>query len=122
MKPTGSKTLIFDAETSKTLYGLYAQKKPQYASHKDIVQDWFVLCAAWKWRGLKTVHSASLASFSERYHKDHTDDYELIKKIHSLFAEADAVVGHNIDKFDWAKFLERVICHRLPPIDKPKMI
>ena len=119
MKP---KILILDTEISKTIYATYPSKKPQYMGHQDIIQDWFMICAAWKWRGAKKINSVSLIDDMKRYNKNKFDDYHVVKTIHDVISEADALVGHNMERFDWPKFLERIICHGLPPIDKPKII
>lgn len=114
--------LVLDIETSKTIYGAYAGKKPQYLSHKDIIQDWFIICAAWKWLGHKQLFTISLLDDGKRYKNDHTDDFYVVKVLHDLLSKADAVIGHNVDKFDWGKILERIICYGLEPITKPKML
>jgi hypothetical protein len=113
---------VLDIETSKTIFGAYPGNKPQYLSHKDILQDWFIICAAWKWIGHKQIHTVSLLDDMKAYKQDPTDDLYVVKTLHSLLSKADAVIGHNVDKFDWGKILERIICYGLEPIQKPKMI
>lgn len=114
--------LVLDIETSKTIYGAYPGNKPQYLSHKDIIQDWFIICAAWKWLGHDKLFTTSLLGDKDRYLKDHTDDLHVVKVLHEILSKADGVVGHNVDKFDYGKILERIICYGLEPISKPKML
>jgi hypothetical protein len=118
----GPKVLFLDEEISKTIYATYPSKKPQYMKSEDIIQDWFMICAAWKWKGSSKINSVSLIDDMKRYKNNPFDDYHVVKTLHEVISEADVLVGHNMERFDWLKFMERSICHKLEPIDKPKIV
>ncbi len=104
-----SKILIFDIETSPVIantWDLY----PKYLSHDNIIQDWFIICAAWKEVGKDKVHTVQIKTLG--------DDYEVVKTLRDALAGADAIVGHYIDKFDIKKLNTRLIYHKLPPLPK----
>lgn len=107
-----SRILFWDIETSPIIaavWGLYDQQI-QYSS---VLQDWHVICAAWKWDGDDQVHSITCTGKNDKH---------VIKKLHSLVSQSDAIVAHNGDNFDWKKLMARVIYHDLPPIPPPIMI
>lgn len=96
--------LFFDVETSPVIaatWGLYDQNIP----YQHVIQDWHIICAAWQWEGGE-VQSISCKG---------TDDLNVVKKLHSLISSADAIVAHNGDKFDYKKFMARVLHHGLEP-------
>lgn len=106
-----SKVLIFDIETSTNLahvWGAYQQDVLHFE------RQWFTLCFAYKWLGQKKIHIHSLPDYP-LYKKDKYDDKELVKKLWSLFDEADVIMAHNGDRFDIKKMNARFIYHGLPP-------
>ena len=103
--------LFYDIETSPVIaacWGLHDQNIP----YQHVIQDWHIICAAWKWEGGE-IQSVACKG---------TDDLNVVKKLHSLISSADAIVAHNGDRFDWKKFMARVIHHGLEPIKQPIMI
>ena len=107
------KVLLFDIETSYMItrtFSLY----PESISHTDIIQDWYMISAAWKWYGEKTVHSKGISKVG--------DDKALVKELAAAIEEADLIVYHNGDKFDWKKLNTRILQHRLKPLAKPKSL
>lgn len=121
------KILIWDVETSEIIsahYGLY-----NISIRPDrILNDWFMMSAAWKWYGEKKIHSVSLLDDKERLKNNsfdirnmNVDDYVVVKKLHEVLDEADVFVYHNGDKFDLKKFNARAIYHGLPPISPNKI-
>lgn len=113
--------LFFDTETSPIIaavFGLYDQNIP----YRHVIQEWFILCAAWKWLGEDNIKTVSVLDAPKRFKADPTDDYHVIKTLHALIEDADALVAHNLNKFDWKKFMARVVFHGLPPVKKPVMI
>lgn len=104
-----SKVLIFDIETSPIIantWDLY----PKYLSHDNILQDWFIICAAWKEVGKDKVHTVKIQTLG--------DDFEVVKTLRDALAGADVIVGHYIDKFDIKKLNTRLIYHGLDPLPK----
>lgn len=106
------KTLILDIETSYNIVPTFSLW-PKFISHDNIIQDWYIICAAWKWSGQKRVHGA--------YTYD-TNDYGVVKKLREAVIEADEIVYHNGDRFDFKKLNTRVILNGLNPMPKPKSI
>jgi uncharacterized protein YprB with RNaseH-like and TPR domain len=76
--------------------------------YDNILQEWFIICVAWKWLGQKTIHGAAIEKPCE--------DKEVIQKVHDVISSADAIIGHNGDKFDLKKFNARAIIHGIPPL------
>ena len=100
------KVLYYDIETSKILawvWGLYDQN----LTYDDVVQDWHIICAAWKWEGESEVQSIAAKG---------KNDKAVVKKLHSLISSADVVVAHNGDQFDYKKLMARIIEMRLEPL------
>ena len=117
-----AKILVMDEEISKTIYGCYPSQKPQYLGHQDIIQDWFMICAAWRWKGAKKINCVSLLDDPKRYKKNPFDDYHVVKTLRDVVAEADAIAGHNMENFDWKKLLERMAFYKLDPLPEIKII
>ena len=108
------KVLIYDIETSRLevrhkTFGLY--QIPKAFSHKDIVQDWYILCICWKWLGESKVYSTDILE-SGKYN----DDRNVVDTFRKVLEEADLIIAHNGDRFDIKKFTSRLIFHKLPPI------
>lgn len=107
MKTRKPKIVTFDIETTPitaytwTLY-------PQVLSHDNIVQDWSIICGAWKILGEDKVYATAVKKVG--------DDYMVVKKLRDVLADADIIIGHNSDKFDIKKLNARLIYHKLPPL------
>lgn len=108
------KVVFFDVETSLVVAGTFSLY-PERIDHNNIIQDWFMMSAAWKIQGNKTVYSTSINDFKR---KKLDDDYGVIKALREALEDADIVVGHNSDKFDIKKLTARLIYHGLPPLPK----
>lgn len=101
------KIICWDIETSlviATTFSLY----PDSLSHEGILQDWFIICGAWKELGKDKVHTVQI--------KKNTDDYQVCKTLRDALADADIIVHHNGDKFDIKKLNARLMFHKLPPL------
>lgn len=110
--------VFWDIETSPLIgacFGLYEQ-------NIHLVQDWFIICAAWRVSGEKTIHTTKLTDDKNRFKKDFKDDYHVIKTLYDIISGVDILVAHNGDNFDWKKFEARYIAHKMPPIKKPLLI
>lgn len=100
-----SKVLIYDIETAPiigTVWGKYEQNLIWS------VQDWYMLCFAYKWLGEKKTHVIAQPDF-RGYKAGSADDYKVVEKLWQLFNEADIVVAHNGDSFDQKKSQARMI-------------
>lgn len=100
-----SKILVLDIETcphQSFTWGLWNQN----ISLSQLIEASTVLCWAAKWVGHKQVHFASILDDSPR---------TMIKKIHKLIDEADAIVTYNGKKFDLPTLQREFLLHRLAP-------
>ncbi len=112
---------LWDIETSPLIvatFGLFDQNIP----YTSIIQDWFIICAAYKILGEKKIHSCKITDDKGRFVKNYTDDYFVVKELHNFVSKVDILIAHNGDNFDWKKFMARVIYHKLPPIKQPILI
>lgn len=101
------KVLIIDVETSPMLTAAFSLY-PENIGHNNIVQDWFLICAAWKELGSKKTDAVWITKSG--------DDYQVVKKLRDVMASADVIIGHNFTAFDRRKINARLIYHRLPPL------
>lgn len=76
-----------------------------------------VICAGWKYYGHKGVECINAWDF-KNWKKDINDDYEVVKSIHKILKNADAVVTHNGKRFDWKFIQTRILYHGLEPLGK----
>lgn len=100
--------LLWDLETSLHVmagFGIWQQNIPT----KHILEEWYIICGAWKWYGEDKVHAVSTST---------KDDSKVIKRIHKELMKADIIVAHNGDKFDIKKFETRCLYHGLEPLPK----
>lgn len=103
----GPRILFWDIETSYILayvFGLFEER----ISYENIKQDWFIICAAWKWGHESLPVCARI--------KDAPNDYGVVKIVHDVLSKADVLVHHNGDQFDLKKFNARAISYGLDPI------
>jgi hypothetical protein len=103
--------VFIDTETSFCKLADFSLKNNGYINPDNIIQDWNIYCAAWKFLDEKEVHSISVKA------KDPTNDKQVVKALREVLVNSILVIGHNLDKFDLKKFNARLIYHSLPPID-----
>lgn len=113
------KTLIWDVE--KTDLDLkvktYQLKNSiRYFDPKLIERDWTLLGAAWMWLEDSKAKAISVSPNTP------LDDYGVTKKLHEILNQADILVGHNSDNFDFKSFNTRAIFYDLPPITPKRSI
>jgi len=109
------KILHWDIETAPMVvatWGLFNQN----IGHDAILHDWWMICAAWRWHGTKKIETVSVLDDPERFAEDHTDDYEVTRRLHEVLSKADVLVGHNGDNFDLKKFNARAVYHGFDPL------
>lgn len=119
------KILLWDIETAKMRLELEVYQLKQYSNylpHSAIKRDIWMPCAAWKWLGTNVVGSVSVTKDKKRFEECYHDDFNVVKTLHDLISEADILVAHNGDNFDWKMFNMRCIKHGFTPPAKPLMI
>lgn len=105
-----SKILVFDIETAPAkgaIWGAWKQNIP----FKMMVQDWYMLSFSAKWLGRDNIMYADLRDKEP----GSQDDSELVRRLHSLLGQADAVIAHNGDKFDIRRVKARFVKQGLGP-------
>lgn len=112
----GPKILIWDVETSYMLLRGYDMFPKHGYSLDAIERDWIMLGASWKWLGDVSTKSVSVSP------KRPESDYEVISMLHTVLSEADILIGHNADGFDYKKFNARAIVHGFDPICPKKTV
>lgn len=122
---TSPRILLWDIETAKMLLQMEVYQLKQYSTylpHGSIVRDVWMPCVAWKWLGENVVGSVSVLKDKKRFKAKYWDDYLVVKTMHELISQADILVAHNGDNFDWKMFNMRCVSHGLEPAAKPLMI
>lgn len=107
---TEPKIVTLDIETAPLVTATFNLWPKNGIGHNNIIQDSYVICAAWKWLGKKKIHGVSTDT--------PTKDSGVLKAVHAVLREADVIVGHNIDKFDLSVLNTRFIGERLEPLPK----
>lgn len=102
--------LFIDLETSYSKVASFSIW-PKYIPHENILEEWYILCACWKWEGDNKVLGKKATG---------TDDKKVVEALSKAIIKADEIVYHNGKKFDWKKLNARVILNDLPPIPKPR--
>ena len=97
--------LFYDIETMAALVYTWSNYKTNVIATEE---DWYMLSVAWSWVGDDNIY------FS-RKSKKKGDDKGLVRRVWSLFDEADIVVAHNGDVFDQRKCNARFIELGMPP-------
>lgn len=65
-----------------------------------VLQEGYMLCAAWQWLGEERVHYCGINQDRKRFAANPADDYNVACKMHGLLEQADVVIGHNMKRFD----------------------
>lgn len=115
MEKRNPRILLWDIETSHNIVASF-QLRDEYTPHTNILQERFVICAAWKWLDEKKVHTVSILDDPKRFKKDVADDYYVVKTLHQVLSEADVIIAHNGDAFDLKFVQARMLFHDLPAL------
>lgn len=106
------KILLLDIETAPNIAHVWGLWK-QNISTNQIIDSGYVLCWAAKWVGEdKIFYSAT----------NHTGHKKMLKLVHKLLDEADAVVHYNGTKFDIPTLNKEFLLYGLPPPSPVKEI
>jgi len=106
------KILLLDIETSPNtahVWGLWQQN----VSINQLMESSYVMCWAAKWLDKKEVMFDSVYESKPK---------AMIKKIHGLIDEADAIIHYNGSKFDMPTLNKEFLLHNLPPPSPVKQI
>lgn len=109
--------IVFDLETSLnilTAFQLLNKNAP--LPYKGILQERYIICGSYKILGASKVSSISVLDDPKRFKKSVYDDFHVVKELHKVLSEADAVIAHYGDAFDMKFLNSRVIFHGLKPL------
>lgn len=119
MQPTikGPNILLLDIETAPNTgytWGKWEQNVIEF------VEQWYILCFAYKWLGHKTevVALPDFSGYKPRAHSwmvSKTKDRSLMRKLWTLLNKADVVIAQNGDAFDIPKIKTRMIYYGMRP-------
>lgn len=105
------KILILDIETAPLLGFMWSPWQTN-VSPSQLQHDTFMLSWVAKWRGDDHVYSDVLKPKEARKQ----NDKRIVTSLSKLLNEADAVLAHNLDKFDLPKINTRILYHGGTPI------
>lgn len=118
VKKNEPRILIYDIENSPLLGYAWELYETNII---EVVEHSYLLSIAWKWLGEKEVHCIALPDF-KGYRSNPHDDEKLVSAFHEVMEQADFLVGHNADNFDYKKLNARFLVHGLPPVRPTKMV
>lgn len=111
------KILYYDIETVMGYAKVPFYQLKQYSSYLNpdhVQRSVRMVCAAWKWHGDNIIASTSVLT-EKREKGDWFDDYHVVKTLHDLMSQADVVIAHNGDNFDWKMLQWRCAVNGLEP-------
>lgn len=103
--------LLLDIETAPNLGWVWGKWEQNVI---EFEKNWYIMSFAYKWADEKKVHAVSLDQF-KGYNKDKSNDWNLCYLLHKKLEEADIVIAHNGDGFDFPKINARLIAHGFKP-------
>lgn len=113
--------VLYDLETSHNVIAKFDLRE-EYTNPANIIQERFIICAAWKGLGEKRTQAVSGLDNPKRFKANLADDRHVVETLHGVLSEADAIVAHNGDKFDLRWLQGRMLFHGLPPLPPFKSI
>jgi hypothetical protein len=106
-----ARILFFDIEISPIISYNWKLWK---SNAIDVVEDWQILCFAYKWADRKIPHVVGQDDFDD-WEPGVNDDKNVVEELHKLFDEADILVAHNGDRYDIKKAHARMMQHGMKP-------
>lgn len=110
--------LIWDIETVQNLAASFTlwSRGGLFLSHKNVMQERYIVTACWKWLDDKKVHATSVLDDRKRFKANPADDRHVCEQLHKVLSEADVIVAHNGDDFDIRWTEGRMLYHGLSPL------
>jgi hypothetical protein len=115
-KANKPRILYWDIETSLMPVAVFQLANNDWIDPSSILQERYVICAAWAWNDEPKVHTVSVLDNPKLYKKNPHDDTHVIKTLHSVLSEADVIVHHNGDSFDKRYVDTRILVNKLPAL------
>jgi len=111
------KVLLFDIETTPRVTYSW-RPDDRFHPHQFTIRESYMLSWAAKWRDDKKLMGDVLTTHEAR----EGDDERLLRSLYDVMVEAEVVVAHNIQRFDWPRFNGFILEHGLDPIYPPTQI
>ena len=130
MKPRASrhlmmnkpKIVLLDIENSHNIVASFQLFNQTPLPHTNILQERFIICAAWKYLGETKIHSISPLSKNNPNRHDIRDDLYVTSELLKVMGSADIIIAHNGDKHDVPIIRARAVFHKLAPLPPLKTI
>lgn len=106
--------LIYDIETSLQLAAIFDLKYNDYINPDNLVTERYVISVCYQWLGDSKVHAISVLDDPKRFIKDPHDDTYVLREFAKVLGEADIIVAHNGDAFDFRYLKTRMVIKGLP--------
>lgn len=106
---TQPKILVWDIETAHMVMSAFQLLNRHMIPYDNVQKESYLICAAWKWLGEKKINAVSVADDTQRFRKNPRDDTYVIKTLYNTICEADAIIHHYGDKFDYKELNTRLI-------------
>ena len=103
------KRLFYDIETSYNIVKAWRIGYNINLNMDDIIQERAIITIAYKWEGEEDV---TVLSWNKGC------DKEIIEDFVKVMAEADEMVGHNLDRYDTKFIMGRALKHGIPALPK----
>lgn len=111
------KILFFDVETAPLLSFVWRPTQ-DWIPPEMIIDDYFLLTWAAKWREDDKIYSMRLTSREAKK----GDDKRIVEGLAEMIREADIVVAHNINRFDIPRVNTRLALLGIEPLDPVRTI
>lgn len=108
-QPKKIKRLFYDIETSYNIVKSWRVGYNLNIQPNDILHERAIISVAYKWEGEDLVNFLSW---------DKGCDKKLVEKFVKVMAEADELVGHNIERYDTSFLMTRAIKHGILALPK----
>lgn len=108
--------LFWDIETTHNIVAVFRLFGEDYINHDNLLQERYIVCAAWQWEGEKKVHGVSTLDDPKRFKKNPHDDRHVVQTLHDVLSQADIVVAHNGDKYDMKFYAARALAQGIDPL------
>lgn len=106
-----NKILVLDIETAPMRAYVWGMWK-QYIKRQQIISDWFILSWSAKWIGSDKIYGEAVTSKEAKTE----NDLRILKDLSRLMNEANYIIAHHGEKFDFPRINARLALNNLPPI------
>ena len=116
--PRRVRLLFYDIETAPMLSFHWEGKTEYVPAGMNVSDDRFLLCWSAKWSDSREVKSGRVTAKEAVTQSDS----RIVGKLADLMREADYVVAHNGNRFDYKRVNARLLVNRLTPLGSVQMI